>query len=404
MAKLKSSGAPTAKALTERARDLIPILKARAVEAETLRRIPDETIADLRDAGLHCYFTPKRYGGWEMDWPVQYEIGRHLAQGCGSTAWIGTVVLGNTWLAGRFEKAAQDEVWADGNGTIISSAFAGGNKMEKVDGGYRLDGLWRFSSGVDHADWVVLGASVANYKPQEEAGPPEFRLALVPRTDIEIIDNWYANGLKGTGSKDIRVRDVVVPAYRTLVQGNADAPPPPGAALHESYIYGAEFLPYFRSLLIGPMIGGAIGAATDYLEMTKPRIGNMFGESIVDQVPIQIRIAESALELRSSELMAEALIAELHDVGRAGSKIVGVNRINQGRDTAYIARQCRASADRLAQMMGATGQTGNNPVHRHFRDVSAMASHGSIQWDKTVSPYGKWALGVPTGDPNVDNA
>ena len=109
MAKLKSSGAPTAKALTERARDLIPILKARAVEAETLRRIPDETIADLRDAGLHCYFTPKRYGGWEMDWPVQYEIGRHLAQGCGSTAWIGTVVLGNTWLAGRFEKAAQPD-------------------------------------------------------------------------------------------------------------------------------------------------------------------------------------------------------------------------------------------------------------------------------------------------------
>ncbi|CAN0555050.1 unnamed protein product, partial [Laminaria digitata] len=98
------------------------------------------------------------------------------------------------------------------------------------------------------------------------------------------------------------------------------------------------------------------------------------------------------------------LIDELHAVGRAGGKIVGVNRLIQGRDTAYIARQCRASADRLAQMMGATGHTGNNPVHRHFRDVSAMAAHGSIQWDKTVAPYGKWALGVPTGDPNVDSA
>jgi len=82
----KSGGTPAAKANIDRARDLIPTLKARAVETETLHRIPDETIADLRDTGLHCYFTPKRYGGWEMDWPVQYEIGRLLAQDCRAAA------------------------------------------------------------------------------------------------------------------------------------------------------------------------------------------------------------------------------------------------------------------------------------------------------------------------------
>lgn len=394
---------PTRTELIDRARSLIPTLRERAVQTEELRRIPDETIQDLRSAGLHCYFTPARYGGWEMDWPVQYEIGRQLAQGCGSTAWIGTVVFGNTWLAARFPKEAQDEVWADGPAPIVSSAFAGGNRMEAVDGGYRLDGLWRFSSGVDHADWALLGAAVADYRPHEEAGPPEFRLALVPKRDFEIIDNWYANGLKGTGSKDIKVTDVVVPAHRTLPQGDADAPPPPGAALHDSYIYAGEFLPFFRSLLIGPMVGAATGALDQYLTMTKDRIGQMFGEAIADQVPVQTRIAELALELRAAEFFAEQIFADLHETASAGNKLMGPRRLTQGRDTAYIAKLCRSAADRLAQMMGASGQTGHNPVHRHFRDVSAMASHGSIQWDKTLSPYGKWALGLPTGDPNVDN-
>ncbi len=388
--------------LVGRARDLIPALKERAVETEGLRRITDATISDLKAGGLHRYFTPAKYGGLEMDWPVQYQIGGELARGCGSTAWIGTVVFGNTWLAARFPKKAQDEIWADGPDTIFCSAFAGGNKIEKVNGGFRLDGLWRFASGVDHADWALLAAIVSDFKPQESSGPPPVRLALVHKSEFEIIDNWYANGLKGTGSKDIRVSNIIVPEHRTLAQTNASEPP--GATEHESYIYRGEFLPYFRSLLIGPMIGAAHGAMNDYLEITQHRIGQMFGESIIEQTPVQIRIGESALELKSAELMAEQVINDLHEKGQAGTLLAGVSRITQGRDTAYIAKLCRSVADRLATMMGASGQTGNNPVHRHFRDVSAMAAHGSIQWDKNVSPYGRWALGLKTGDPAIDDA
>lgn len=391
-----------AQALVRRAHELIPALKERAVETENLRRLTDATVTDLKAAEIHKYFTPKRYGGLELDWSVHMDIGRELAKGCGSTAWIACVVLANTWIIGRFPEEAQDESFGANPDLIASSAFAGGNTMEPVDGGYMLDGLWRFSSGVDHADWAILGALVAQYNPQEEARPPEFRLALVPRSEFEIIDNWYAAGLKGTGSNDIKVTKVFVPEHRTIENSTDGTIAPPGAALHDSYIYGVEFLPYFRSLLLGPMLGAAHGALADYLQITKSRTGQMFGESIVDQVPVQTRIAETALEIRTAELLARNEMNMMAAHGRARRPLRGIKRINQVRDSAYIARTCRNAVDRLVSMMGASGQTDHNPVQRHLRDVSAMAAHGSLQWDKSVSPYGKWALGLPTGDKAVD--
>lgn len=399
---VRRSDAAKAQELVQNARDLIPALKERAVETEDLRRLTDATVADLKSAEIHKYFTPKRYGGLELDWPVHLDIGRELAKGCGSTAWIACVVLANTWIIGRFPEQAQDESFGENPDLIASSAFAGGNKMKPVDGGYMLDGLWRFSSGVDHADWAILGALVAEHRPHEEARPPEFRLALLPRSEFEIVDNWYAAGLKGTGSKDVKVTKTFVPAHRTLENSTDGTIAPPGAALHDSYIYGVEFLPYFRSLVLGPILGAAHGALADYLEITTGRTGRMFGESIVDQVPVQTRIAESALEIRSAELLARNEMNMMAEHGRAGQPLRGIKRINQVRDSAYIARICRTAVDRLASMMGASGQTDHNPVQRHFRDVSAMAAHGSLQWDKSISPYGKWALGLPTGDKSVD--
>ena len=399
---VRRSDAAEAQELVQKARDLIPVLKERAVKTEDLRRLTDATVADLKAAEIHKYFTPKRYAGLELDWGVHVDIGRELAKGCGSTAWIACVVLANTWIIGRFPEQAQDESFGEKPDLIASSAFAGGNKMEPVDGGYMLDGLWRFSSGVDHADWAILGALVADHRPHEEARQPEFRLALVPASDFEIIDNWYAAGLKGTGSKDVRVTKTFVPAHRAMENSTDGSVTPPGAALHESYIYGVEFLPYFRSLVLGPILGAAHGAMHDYLEITRERTGQMFGESIVEQVPVQIRIAESAMEIRTSELLAEREMAILCEHGRARQPLRGIKRINQVRDSAYIARTCRNAVERLAYMMGASGQTDRNPVQRHFRDVTAMAAHGSLQWDKSASPYGKWVLGLPTGDDAVD--
>ena len=70
----------------------------------------------------------------------------------------------------------------------------------------------------------------------------------------------------------------------------------------------------------------------------------------------------------------------------------------------YAARLCVGAVDRLVSMMGATGQIGNNPVQRHYRDIKAIAAHTSLIWDRAAVPVGKWVLGLPTDDPAVDGS
>ncbi|MBT3401229.1 MAG: hypothetical protein HN420_14705 [Rhodospirillaceae bacterium] len=161
-------------------------------------------------------------------------------------------------------------------------------------------------------------------------------------------------------------------------------------------------LPYFRTALLGPILGAAQGAMNEYIDFTRDRVGQMSGESIAGLPHVQTRLAESAVEIHTAELLAQELIDLLHRRGVAGSRLEGVERLTLLRNLSYLSRVARQSVDRLAQMMGANGQTGHNPVHRHLRDISAMAAHGSLQWEASLMPYGKWALGVNVGDASAD--
>lgn len=397
----KPSYVPTRDELVKAAQDLVPVLRERAVEAEQLRRMPDETIKDLKAAGIHKIFMPLRYGGFEMDWGTHVDVSAALGAGCGSTAWVASVVFCHTWMLGRFPPEAQEEFWSDRPDAIIGTAFAGGGKIIEQEGGYIISGQWRFASGIDHSDCAIVGAAVGDYDPTK-GGRPIFRLALLMPDQYEIIDTWFSEGLRATGSKDIKVVEQFIPTHRTILSEDMNQREPPGAKLHQSYIYNVEFPPYFNTLLIGPILGTARGALEEYVTITKDRTGAMFGESIVDQIPVQIRVGESYMELRAAELITKDILTYLHETGAAGKELVGTTRLNIIRDFAYVARLCLGATDRLSGMMGVTGQTGHNPVQRHFRDCRTMSTHGALQWDKSMFPTGRMLFGIKTGDPLVD--
>lgn len=395
---------PTREELVREARKLVPALRERAQATDELRTLPAETVADLKAAGIHKIFTPRRYGGFEMDWGAHVDVARELGRGCGSTSWVSSVVMSHTWMLGRFPVRAQEEFWPSHPDAIIATAFAGGGTMEPADGGFVLNGQWRFASGVDHADCAVVGGRYSIEGRSSEGSQVKFRMAHLLPEDYEIVDTWYAEGLKGTGSKDLLVKDVFVPEYRTVLSEELAGAEPPGAKLHNSYIYRTELGQLFYTLLCGPMLGATRGGLEHYLEQTRERTGQMFGESVVEQVPVQIRVAESYEELRVADLITDKLMQFLHEAGRSGKRIRGINRLRIRREPAMAAKLCLSAITRLANMMGVTGQTGNNPVQRHYRDVRTISTHGGLNWDNGMMPTGKLLLGVPTGDPLTDMA
>src|SRR5260221_2766230 len=153
---------PSLDELRERAERLVPVLRERAAKTEALRRIPDETIADLHRSGLFRMVQPARVGGSELPYGAFVELAGVIGRGCGSTAWVLNNLASHHWMLGYWPKQAQDEIWSPSPDTLIGSAFIfPGGRARKAQGGYRLSGRWPFSSGVDPSAWDMIAAVVA---------------------------------------------------------------------------------------------------------------------------------------------------------------------------------------------------------------------------------------------------
>ncbi|MBQ08799.1 MAG: hypothetical protein CMD96_03330 [Gammaproteobacteria bacterium] len=394
---------PTRKEITQLAKDLIPELRERAQQAEDLRMMPEENMDALKAAGIHKIFTPKRYGGYEMDWGTQVDVARELGKGCASTSWMSSVVMSHTWNLGRFPAEAQEEFWPNCPDAVIATAFAGGGEMREGDGGFILNGQWKFASGVDHSDASIVAGQFKNAN-SKSGTALDYRMALIMPDQYEIIDTWDAEGLKGTGSKDIKVVNAFVPEYRTIKSIEMSGHNPPGSALHESYIYRVEMGMYFNTLLSGPALGSTHGLMLEYLEQTRSRFGTMLGEKVSEQESVQQKIGESYEELRIADMIIDQLCDFLHEKGAADETITGSDRLKVRRETSMASKLCMSAGNRLSGMMGVSSQAGRNAAQRHFRDLRTMSMHGGVHWENATTPTGRFLLGIETGDKLIDQA
>ncbi|MGH8456162.1 MAG: acyl-CoA dehydrogenase family protein, partial [Stenotrophobium sp.] len=277
--------------LVQRAREMVPVLAARAKQAEADRRVPAETVAEMQKAGFFNVLKPRQYGGYEMDPQVFYDVCMTLAEGCMSTAWIYGVIGVHNWQIALFDKRAAADVWKDDQSVLIASTYMPKGQVTPVEGGFKFSGRWGFSSGIDHCQWVFLGGLIFS---KDGKTPPEYRTFLLPRSDFEVVDTWHVVGLKGTGSNDIVVKDVFVPEYRTHKASDGFMGTNPGRDTFTSDLYKLPFGQIFVRAVSSAAIGGLQGALNTFLSFAKVRVGDM-GNKTSEQAPAQLAAAETAV-------------------------------------------------------------------------------------------------------------
>lgn len=385
----------TPEAYLERVRALLPTLRERAMYAERLRRLPDETVKDFQEAGLFLALQPKRYGGYELDPGTFYQAVMDVGTVCGSSAWVLGVVGVHNWHLGLFDPQAQEDVWHDDIHTLLSTSLAPTGTVEGVDGGFRLHGRWSFSSGCDFCQWVVLGGMV----PAPHAGePPALYALLVPRSDYRIDDNWQVMGLCGTGSKDIVVEDAFVPAYRTLSYPDMFHLRHPGAVINTAPLYRLPFGSVFPYAIAAPAVGAALGALETFREQTKIRT------SVRDKVPvaedpfIQFRLAEAAADVDAVRDRIVRNFAEMMHLARTGQDIPLAYRARYRWDAAKAVDGSVQAVDRLLEASGGRAVFLNNPIQRAWRDIHAMRAHAGNNLERAAAVFGRSEFGLPPLD------
>ena len=382
-----------ARSLLARAREIVPRLAERAADAEHSRSIPAETIADFKQAGLFRVIQPKRYGGYELDPGVFFDIQMTLAEGCMSSGWVYGVVAVHNWQLALFDARAQEDVWANDSSVLIASSYMPQGQVERVDGGFRFSGRWGFSSGVDHANWLFLGGMLSS-----KSGVPDYRTFLVPRSDARINDNWHTVGLKGTGSKEVVIEGAFVPEYRTHRAIDGFAGTSPGLSANPAALYRLPFGQIFVRAVSSASIGALQGALSTFREYGSKRVSvNDMGRTAEDPAA-ELAAADAALAIDDMKLALHRNFAAMMATMRRGEALDVNDRIHYRYQSAAVAGRCAEHIDRLFHACGGQGIYTDNPIARFFVDIHAARMHYANNPDKFGRNYGGVLLGLGNKD------
>ena len=381
-------------ALILRAREIRPLLQKSAAQTDSLRRLPDDVVRALRDNGLCRLMVPKRFGGYQTSIRTYIEVMAEIGQGCGSSAWVASLVNICEWLAALFPERAQQDVWGPDPDAWIAGSLAPNGLAVPVDGGWRVTGRWPWASGSMHAQWVACGIHMEN----ERGEMTNLGLCLMPIADVTVEDTWFMVGMKGTGSNTIAAKDAFVPEHRFL-------PYPP--AFQGQYrtehvdepVYRVALVPVTVLILAGSQLGAA-RAALDYV-VAKSQTRGITHTTIqrqADSPGFQMLVADAAMKIDTAFLHALRAADDLDRAADAGRHPDLTERARVRMDTSLVAKYAREAVELLVQAHGTSSLADHNPLQRIWRDVHVASHHAITEWQVNLEVYGKALLGV---EPNI---
>jgi len=377
--------------LVASAAELIQSLRARAAEAEQLRRMPDANVAALQKAGLLKVLQSRRYGGYELSLHTHIDTVAAIARGCGSTAWCMGVIQAHSWLMGSFPALAQEETYGADPNAVISAVIAPRGKALPTEGGYVLNGFWPFASGCQHSSWLLLGAQILD---SSGAVIDEADL-LVPTADVTIRDDWNVVGLRGTGSCSVVAKEIFVPRHRYLSLPGLIGGQLSMAAAHATSLYKSAAVPVLALALTPAALGIAETALAAFTERLPGReIAYTDHVLQIENATTHRQVAKAATKIHIARLLLHRCAADVESVAEKGEVMAFATRARIRMDCAQAVRECLEAVEVLYLACGGSGIAEANPVQRAWRDLHAVNMHGALALDTNEEMYGRVLLGL----------
>jgi 3-hydroxy-9,10-secoandrosta-1,3,5(10)-triene-9,17-dione monooxygenase len=382
--------------VVQRAAGLYELLRGNAVRADRERRMPDETVQGLIDAGIFRVFTPRRYGGYEADLRTHQDVIYHLSRGCPSTGWTTAMMSAVTFITCMLGERAQDEMFgADPDVRFMGLFNPSPIPAERVEGGYRINGVWRFGTGCLLANWAMLCVPQVD----EQGNPINALLAWVPISELQIKDDWFVMGMRGTASNTLTGENLFVPEHRTV--GMLGPQGAVGSYAHQAH-YGEENMLYrvplgmISSIVFVPCCIGIARAAFDLVLESLPKRSISYGGYPIqnDVASTQMQMAEAASLIDTAELHIRRAADDCWAAARAGGLPSEVARTRVRQDTSYAVRRCKQAVDTLMYVAGASAVAEANFLQQLYRDMTTAALHGIARLDVTLELYGSALCGI----------
>jgi 3-hydroxy-9,10-secoandrosta-1,3,5(10)-triene-9,17-dione monooxygenase len=338
---------------------LVPALRSRAAEADTLSRLPDATIADFEKARLFEMVVPKMYGGLQSPLETFLNVVVEIGRGDGSAAWALAQICAGTWMAATmYPQQVTDLVFAPGANFRTANALVPCyTKTKRVTGGYMVeDGLWTFNGGAYHSQWNLLDIPLV-----DDVGDAIGRgAALVPLSDLNLLNDWGdAFGLRGSGSASVAARNVFVPDERIVPVSHYFQDDFGTARLRGEAFYRMPLLPVLKTRLMCPMLGMAKAAIELYFDNLAT------GNSMISHM----QMGDATAKIDTAESIVRNAIRRLDESAARREQMSEQQCARISLDVAVASRMVWEGVDTLAGASN-TAFTGRNAsMNRIWHDV-----------------------------------
>ncbi|MEB3023511.1 acyl-CoA dehydrogenase family protein [[Mycobacterium] crassicus] len=358
----------------DRLMEIADQLREQAGEAERIGRLTDQTVKAMKDAGSIRLLQSAKHGGYEAHPREWAETVMATAALDPSAGWVNGVVGVHPYQLAYADPRVGEEIWAEDVNTWMASPYAPQGVAKPVDGGYIFNGRWGFSSGTDHCDWIILGAIVGDAD-GVPVMPPAILHMILPRSDYEIVDDsWDVVGLRGTGSKDVIVKDAFVPSYRTMdgmkvMDGSAQR-----EAGMTNPLYLMPWSTMFPLGISSAVIGITEGALAAHLDYQRERV-SATGTAIKDDPYVMYAIGEAAADINAArqELLANA--DRIFDMVAAGKEVSFADRAAGRRTQVRAVWRAVGAVDEIFARSGGNALRMDKPLQRYWRDAHAGLNH-----------------------------
>jgi indole-3-acetate monooxygenase len=357
------------------ARRLAPLAAEAADEAEGRRALPPALAAALRDSGLPRMLVPASCGGGEASPGEMVEALDELAVADGSTAWCAMVSATAGFAAAYLQADAASELF--GGGAVAAGVYAPMGEAVADRDDFLVSGRWPFASFSAHCDLLIGGV-------RTDGGP---RLAIFPAAEVRIADTWRVSGLRGTGSNDMEVDGVRVPAAHTA--SLADVPGEPGP-LYAFPVFGLLALG-----IAGVALGIARAAIDDLRALAAVKRPSGSRRMLAERQTVQAHVAQAAASVAAARALVVETVDRAWTTARSEGRVPVEDRTRLRMAATHATRSAAAAVDLMYDAGGGTSIYETSPLQRRFRDVHAATQHAMVApatWELT----GRLLLGLDT--------
>jgi alkylation response protein AidB-like acyl-CoA dehydrogenase len=363
------------------------MIRSYADQIEADRELPRALFEALAAAGFFKLLIPRAAGGIEIDLPTYLQVLEELGKADASTGWVVNQCAVFATYSARMPSDIARLIWTDMPHSIVANTPAPTALAVVVPGGYRVTGRQGFSSGCRHAAWLAARALIQeNGQPRLTDGQPEERYLFVPAAEAELLDTWHVRGMRGTGTHDFAVKDVFVPAERTVLQA--------GAPLLENgplYLFPRRLL--FASGDAAVALGTARACLDRFFELAGVKTPRTMQTTLRDQPVIQATVGRSEAQLRSARAYLTEALRDIWTEATSTSAITLDRRAALRLATTHAIRLAVEIVDSVYNASGVTAIFEGNPIQRYFQDIHVISQHSQgrlahYEW------IGKYALGL----------